>query len=545
MMTQAMDALVARRWTIEGVANSSISDAGYAMAGVDEGWEGCGKGVNGTQHDDKGNPVINGKFPDMGGLVSHGHARQLKVGWYLNGCACGERTALAQNYAGDVRKLNDLGFDGVKLDDCGAQRNMTLYASLMQATGKSFMIENCHWGRCSPGDESSCPTRDWCPFNWFRTSGDINSSPMSWLGNLQTTLPFQDAKAPLSQPGCWAYPDMLEVGRIQVNGQLDVPWNRAHFGAWCVVSAPLVLGLDLTDSSAVSAVIDIITNREAIAVNQAWSGHPGTRIWGSMSGVLGFPAARPCNKSAPQLRQSGWKLTPQVAHLPGKEEGRGAGAAKAAEAALGAGQMMQLSTPAGGCLSRRGPGYPGGRGGLVVAPCDGGDAQAFTYNESSLQLSNSGDCVDVHSGGPLVWMYGCSSESANDRIRFDADAETASVDEGRGPLCLGVEADDPAGSTFEYTLQAWAKPLPEGQGVALLLLNPNADPQQIELPLYTLPLTGDGKNLTSVPKLAMRDIWARADKPPPLTPDGHSLRVRVGALDSIFVRLHLPSAGAS
>ena len=32
---------------------------------------------------------------------------------------------------------------------------------------------------------------------------------------------------------------MMEVGRV--NGSLA--WNRAHFGAWCVVSAPLVLGL--------------------------------------------------------------------------------------------------------------------------------------------------------------------------------------------------------------------------------------------------------------------------------------------------------------
>jgi hypothetical protein len=27
-------------------------------------------------------------------------------------------------------------------DGCGAQRNMTLYAELMQATGKSYLIEN-------------------------------------------------------------------------------------------------------------------------------------------------------------------------------------------------------------------------------------------------------------------------------------------------------------------------------------------------------------------------------------------------------------------
>jgi hypothetical protein len=110
--------------------------------------------------------VINPKFPDMGGLVEYSHARGIKMGWYENGCACGERHALDINYQGDVRQLNKLGFDGVKLDGCGAQRNMTRYAELMNATGRTFLIENCHWGRCTSSDDSSCPDTTWCPFNW-------------------------------------------------------------------------------------------------------------------------------------------------------------------------------------------------------------------------------------------------------------------------------------------------------------------------------------------------------------------------------------------
>ena len=217
---------------------------------------------------------------------------------------------------------------------------MTLYAQLMKATGRSYLIENCHWGACSEGEDSSCPTEGWvsggsakprasprrlpplpqyhtrlpmpprarlppaqCPFNWYRTSGDINSSPMSWLANLQTTIRFQDPATPLSRPGCWAYPDMLEVGRIAVGGQMHFGWNRAHFGAWCVVSAPLILGLDVTQPSLVAPVIDIITNPEAIAVNQAWAGHPGALVWSALGGALGFPAARTCDTANPALKQ--------------------------------------------------------------------------------------------------------------------------------------------------------------------------------------------------------------------------------------------------
>ena len=45
-------------------------------------WEGCGLGVNHTQHYVNGTPAINNAtFPDMKGLVDYGHAKGLKMGW--------------------------------------------------------------------------------------------------------------------------------------------------------------------------------------------------------------------------------------------------------------------------------------------------------------------------------------------------------------------------------------------------------------------------------------------------------------------------------
>ena len=231
------------------------------------------------QHDAAGYPLIDKKsFPDTAGMVSEVHALGLSAGWYLNGCKCGEHAARDVNYAGDIEDLHAFNFDGVKIDGCGAERNMTLYAQRMRLSGKNYTIENCHWGRCTASDDSSCPTREWCPFNWYRTSGDINAGSSSWLGNLQTTIRFQDEKEPLSQPGCWAYPDMLEVGRVvePVPGSF-YSWNRAHFGAWAIISAPLILGLALTDEK-LDPVLDIIGNTEAIAINQAWAGHPGRLV---------------------------------------------------------------------------------------------------------------------------------------------------------------------------------------------------------------------------------------------------------------------------
>ena len=113
------------------------------------------------------------------------------MGFYYNGCGCIERREPASgwniNYQGDIKSLAEFGFDAVKFDGCGRMCNLTYYAELMAATGKAFEIENCHWGDCTQDDASSCPTTDWCPFNFYRTSGDSNNAMGTWYNNLQVT----------------------------------------------------------------------------------------------------------------------------------------------------------------------------------------------------------------------------------------------------------------------------------------------------------------------------------------------------------------------
>lgn len=166
-------------------------------------------------------------------------------------------------------------YDGVKIDGCGPSHDLLEWASLLNSTGRPVMIENCHdnttfpyWNNPNTFDELVCP------MNFWRVSNDIQANWASIISNLQHTIPFQDLQHPIAQPGCWAYPDMLEVA----NGQLTYIESRSHFGAWCVVSSPLILGFDLTDATKMDSVWDIITNTEAIAVSQTWAGHPGRLV---------------------------------------------------------------------------------------------------------------------------------------------------------------------------------------------------------------------------------------------------------------------------
>lgn len=192
---------------------------------------------------------------------------------------------------GRVKALAAAGWDGVKLDSCGDFNNLTWWAELIDAAGKPVLTENCHQGSITPGPNplAACTgttTPSDCPYNFFRTSGDISSYWGSMWRNLQTTVPYL-GNIPLSRPGTWAYPDMLEVGNLA-----NFSEDRSHFGAWVVVSAPLVLGYDLTNMTTTKRVWPIISNTEAIAISQTWAGHPGRLVAGYSDATSVHPSTR-------------------------------------------------------------------------------------------------------------------------------------------------------------------------------------------------------------------------------------------------------------
>ena len=69
---------------------------------------------------------------------------------------------------------------------------------------------------------------------------------------------------------------MLEVGFLASDAE-----DRTHFSAWCIVSSPLVLGHNISDQGQTSKIWPIITNEQAINVNQKFAGHPGGLVTSS------------------------------------------------------------------------------------------------------------------------------------------------------------------------------------------------------------------------------------------------------------------------
>lgn len=100
----------------------------------------------------------------------------------------------------------------------------------------------------------------------------------SIIKNLNTVTKWLERG--LTKPGCWAYPDMLEVGCFNGPGGtsdsgLNMAETRTHFGAWAIVSSPLILSHDMLNDTVTDIIWPVIANTEAIAVNQAWHGSAG------------------------------------------------------------------------------------------------------------------------------------------------------------------------------------------------------------------------------------------------------------------------------
>eukprot|EP00038_Savillea_parva_P009236 m.182183 g.182183 ORF g.182183 m.182183 type:complete len:444 (+) comp15463_c0_seq1:267-1598(+) len=261
---------------------TTLLDLGYKSAGIDDCWQKCGSGPDGKGfHDASGYPQVDTDlFPDMKAMTTKAKSLGIHPGWYGNNCHCADRTCCDRKcFEGDVKATLDYGFTSIKLDGCGCVKNITLYAELFNASGVEVMLENCHNGNPTYPFASASGVVD-CPMNFFRSSTDIRPTFGSILINLESVPQYNGNK--LTGHGCWAYPDMLEVG--VTNSQrpgfptLSFTEARTHFGAWCTVSAPLVIGMDLTDATKLAEVWPILANEEAIAVNQAFVGDTGTIV---------------------------------------------------------------------------------------------------------------------------------------------------------------------------------------------------------------------------------------------------------------------------
>ena len=260
------------------IVERGLKDAGYGNVNIDDGFFGY--------RDQRGYMIPHPqRFPggsaQMRSISDHIHSLGLKAGIYSdagdNTCGSSYNKDLNGIGAGlwmhDVQDadqyFNNWNFDFIKIDYCGGinrrleERNR--YEEIRQVidsvAGRHIDINVCRWDY--PGTWVEKIADSW------RISGDIRPVWSSVRYIVEKNL-YLSAYA---HDGHYNDMDMLAVGyNIKPSPfwedglGLSYAEEEAHFGMWCIMSSPLLLGCDIEYIP--EETMRIITNPELIAVNQ-------------------------------------------------------------------------------------------------------------------------------------------------------------------------------------------------------------------------------------------------------------------------------------
>ena len=250
------------RQQADAMHNSGLQEAGFKYINIDDGyWDGRG---------DDGNLRLNkNRFPNgMRPLVDYIHSLGLKAGIYSdagdNTCGSGNKQAwgigvgLAGHEEQDCKLyFIDWDFDFIKVDYCGGwhlalneREQYTRISNAIRNCGKADVVFNiCRWAY--PGTWVSDVADSW------RTTGDIYDEWKSVKSIIAENL----CMSAYCHDGHYNDMDMLEVGR-----SMSPIEDETHFGMWCIMSSPLLIGCDMANIK--PQALKLLTNRDLIALNQ-------------------------------------------------------------------------------------------------------------------------------------------------------------------------------------------------------------------------------------------------------------------------------------
>ena len=90
-MLAIAEAMVDRSRKVDGKP-TSLLDLGFNRIGMDDNWQACGTGINGSFHSASGEPLWNKtRFPNVKAMNAKIHDLGLYTDWYINNCICPEK----------------------------------------------------------------------------------------------------------------------------------------------------------------------------------------------------------------------------------------------------------------------------------------------------------------------------------------------------------------------------------------------------------------------------------------------------------------------
>jgi len=263
--SEVSDPLV--RQVADAMVRNGMRDAGYVYVNIDDTWE--------AGRDPHGQILTNERFPDMKALSDYIHSKGLKIGIYSSPGpkTCAGYEGSYQHEEQDARTYAAWGVDYLKYDWCSASQVYdyhsmpAVYARMGQAlenTGRAIVFSLCQYGVLK--------VQQWGAHaggNLWRTTGDIQDN---WQSMSRIGFDQQEGLETAAGPGRWNDPDMLEIG----NGGMTDDEYRTHMSLWAILAAPLLAGNDLR--SVPRDILEILTNKEVIAVDQDPLGKQGRRV---------------------------------------------------------------------------------------------------------------------------------------------------------------------------------------------------------------------------------------------------------------------------
>ena len=250
---------------------------GFQYVNIDDTWEG-GRDANGVIQ-------TNAKFPDMKGLADYVHGKGLKLGIYSSPGpkTCAGFTASWQHEQQDADTYAGWGVDYLKYDWCsygnvatgeGLERQIKPYRVMGAALRKEprdIMFSLCQYGMADVWTWGAS-----IGGNCWRTTGDIQDN---W-GSLRSIFTSQNGHERYAGPGHWNDPDMLMVGIVGFGNthptHLKPNEQILHISMWSLLSAPLLIGCDLTRLDPFTKAL--LTNDDVLDVDQDPLGKPAGRI---------------------------------------------------------------------------------------------------------------------------------------------------------------------------------------------------------------------------------------------------------------------------
>ena len=261
------DALIRKQ--ADAMVEKGLKEVGYRYINIDDGFFG-GRGADGTLL------IHPTRFPDgLKPVADYIHSLGFKAGIYSDAGrnTCGnfwDNDKIAEGvgfYGSDQRDADfyfkEMGFDFIKIDFCGGDPKQNTehldldererYTAIRQAidnTGRTDVRVNvCRWA--FPGTWVHSIGSSW------RISPDIGPN---W-NSVKRIIAKNRYLSAYATGGAFNDMDMLEIGRGMAAAE-----ERTHFGMWCMLSSPLLIGCDMT--SIPEASLALIKNKELIALNQ-------------------------------------------------------------------------------------------------------------------------------------------------------------------------------------------------------------------------------------------------------------------------------------